>query len=105
MNTKLPGISETLNTASTASTQSRNRIGDNAAGTVTVTGAAPNDDRVSMSETAQQMRSLHDQLAKQPIVDVARVTSVRHNIMQGTLRMDPERVADKLLNLERALRG
>lgn len=105
MNTKLPGISETLNTASTASTQSRNRIGGNAAGTVTVKGAAPNDDRVSMSETAQQMRSLHDQLAKQPIVDVARVTSVRHNIMQGTLRMDPERVADKLLNLERALRG
>lgn len=105
MNTKFLGIGNVQNTSATADAQPRNRVIDTASGVINERAAMPSGDRVSVSDTAMKLRSLHDHLAQQPVVDVARVTSLRHDIMQGTLRMDSERVAEKLLNLERALRG
>lgn len=105
MNTKFLGIGNVQNTSVTADVQSRARVTDTVTGVATERAALPSGDRVSVSDTATKMRSLQNHLAQQPVVDVARVTTVRHNIMQGTLRMDPERVAEKLISLERALKG
>jgi negative regulator of flagellin synthesis FlgM len=65
--------------------------------------ATSGKDKVSLSDTAAQLRNLQDQLASQPVVDRQRVAAVRNAIDNGTFAVDSLRIADKLISLEQAL--
>ena len=59
-----------------------------------------NVDTVSLTDTATHLKSLEKQLASQPVVDKERVEAMKQKIASGSFRVDPARVAEKMLNLE-----
>jgi len=60
-------------------------------------------DSVSLTGTAAQLRSLEQQLASLPVVDVQRVDSVKREISNGTFEIDPPKIADKMIQIETAI--
>ncbi len=62
-------------------------------------------DTVSLTGTAQHLRNLEHSLASQPVVDTQRVEATRQAIENGSYQIDPNRIASKMINLERALSG
>ena len=60
-------------------------------------------DRVSLTGEARQLRELEASLASQPVVDSQRVAAVRSAVEDGTFKIDPQRIADKLMSFEEAL--
>lgn len=63
---------------------------------VATTGA----DSVNLTGTASHLRALEQQLAAQPVVDTQRVSAIRHEINSGQFTVNPERVADKMIQIE-----
>lgn len=62
-------------------------------------------DTISLTGEAALMQRLDAEIAATPIVDQARVDDLRQQILDGTYRIDPERVAEKLIASETALFG
>ncbi len=58
------------------------------------------DDAVSLTEDAALLRALDEQIAATPAVNAARVEEVRTALANGEYRVDPERIAEKLLAAE-----
>ena len=81
------------------------------AGTTTGAGSTPvqkaagvSGDTVTFTSTAAEMLKLEDILSKIPDIDSARVASIKASIDQGTYRIDPEKIVDSLLKIEKELR-
>lgn len=66
------------------------------------TGPTPGD-QVSLTSTAQQLRDLEQKVASQPVVDADRVATVKEALTNGSYAIDPERIAGKMMSLEKAL--
>lgn len=64
---------------------------------------APPSDRVSITDIAGQIQSIVRALDKVPVVDLARVSTVRESLFNGTYEINPFRIADKLMRFERML--
>jgi len=62
--------------------------------------SSTNSDRVSLTDTAERLKALEHQLAQQPEVDNQRVSNVQEAITNGNYKVDPERVADKMMSFE-----
>ena len=62
--------------------------------------SSTNSDRVSLTDTAERLKALEHQLAQQPEVDNKRVSNVQEAITNGNYKVDPERVADKMMSFE-----
>ena len=62
-------------------------------------------DKVSLTAASLHLHNLEQELARSPVVDAERVENIRARIADGTYRIDAERVASRLLDLEAALRG
>ncbi len=62
-------------------------------------------DSVSLTSVAGLMQQLDNQIAAAPVVDTARVNSIRHSIAEGSFVPDYPRVADRLIDREIALFG
>lgn len=60
-------------------------------------------DTVQLTGTASQLRSLEQQIAALPVVDVQRVDTIKKEIASGTYDIDPPRVADKMIQIESAI--
>lgn len=58
-------------------------------------------DRVTLSNTANQLSDLTRSVSEQPAVDTQRVEQIRNSIKQGTYEINAERIADRLINMER----
>ena len=58
---------------------------------------------VEITGTARHLAELEQTLDSQPAVDEARVAQVRAAIEQGRYKISPDRIADQLIQLERAL--
>lgn len=67
------------------------------------TGRPATSDTVSLTDTAALLRNLGNTMAKLPVVDPQRVETFRQAIMDGSYKVDAERVAEKLLHFERGL--
>jgi negative regulator of flagellin synthesis FlgM len=65
--------------------------------------SASSADRVSLTGGARQLRELESGLASQPVVNSQRVEAVRSAMESGTFKVNPERIAEKLISLEQAL--
>ncbi|ROQ20435.1 FlgM family anti-sigma-28 factor [Marinimicrobium koreense] len=55
-------------------------------------------DSVELSAEAQSMNRLEENLAQLPDVDVERVASLKQAIAEGRFEIDPERIAQNMLN-------
>lgn len=60
-------------------------------------------DHVSLTNTAQQLRDLEQKVATQPVADADKVASVKEALTDGRYAIDPERIAGKMMSLEKAL--
>jgi negative regulator of flagellin synthesis FlgM len=67
--------------------------------------SASSTDRVSLTGEARQLKELESGLASRPVVDSQRVEAVRSAVESGTFKVNPERIAEKLISLEQALTG
>ena len=66
-------------------------------------GQSPSTDQVSLTPTAQQLRNLEQQIADQPVVDTQKVNSVKEALATGSFDIDSDRIAGKMMSLEKAL--
>ncbi len=86
-------------TGSSAKTRAKSSPDDQASAT---TRAEPQD-KVSLSEGTLQVRELQQQLESIPDVNAEKVAAIKQEIAKGNYPLDPERIAENLLNLEKAL--
>jgi len=63
---------------------------------------ASSHDKVTLTDTAAKLKSLESDLANQPVVDGGRVKHMQSSIQSGSYEMNPERIADKMINFESA---
>ncbi len=59
-------------------------------------------DKVTLTDTAAKLKALEMDLASQPSVDNNKVKDMQTVIQNGSYKMDPERIADKMINFESA---
>ncbi len=62
-------------------------------------------DRVELSAEARQLRALSESAGAAPEVDTAKMEQIRQQIAEGRYHVDPQKLADRLLQLERGLLG
>jgi negative regulator of flagellin synthesis FlgM len=67
------------------------------------TGRPSTVDTVSLTDTAARLRQMENTLAQLPVVDNQRVEEIRRAIAEGTFEVDPKRVAEKMVGLEKEL--
>ncbi len=63
-------------------------------------GHPPRGEAVSLTSGAAHLQALVRQVAELPVVDMERVAEVRARLEEGSFRIDPQRVAAKLLAFE-----
>lgn len=61
------------------------------------------EDRISVTDTAAQLQALEKIIAKEPAVNLQKVDNVRAAVNSKQFDINPQRVADKMLNFEGAL--
>ena len=66
-------------------------------------GQSAAGDQVSLTPAAQQLRGLEQQIAEQPVVDSQKVNAVKDALANGSFEINPERIAAKMMSLEKAL--
>ncbi len=60
---------------------------------------------VHITDQARQLAALEQAVQNAPIVNEARVAAVRSAIEEGRYEVEPERIADKMLRMDRDLRA
>lgn len=65
--------------------------------------AATSSDTVSLSQGSQQVSSLQQQLKDSPVIDSAKVEAIKQEIANGNYPLDPQKIAENLINLEQSL--
>lgn len=96
-----------LGTNTPPRTGDSNRVGSNEANTADArqsTGKSSVGDTVSLSETAVRLGQLGVAVENQPVVDTKRVEQVKQTIMDGSYTVDPARIAEKMMELDMALK-
>ena len=63
------------------------------------------DVTVNVTPQARTLNQIGQALTNQPIVDLHRVASIRHDLERGAYNSDPVRVATKLFSFEQALKA
>jgi negative regulator of flagellin synthesis FlgM len=70
------------------------------------TASAPGSgggDRVQLSPLSSQLQAIESSMADTPVVDSARVAEIRQAIAEGRFKVNPDAVADHLLQTAREL--
>ncbi len=66
--------------------------------------AAPTADQVTLTGSARTLQKLSAALANAPVVDSAKVATVKQAVQNGTYAVNTGRVADKLLQYDSELK-
>jgi negative regulator of flagellin synthesis FlgM len=66
--------------------------------------SAQTGDQVTLTTSARSLQKLSDAIAQTPVVDAAKVASIKQSLSSGTYAIDASRVADKMLQAERGLK-
>ena len=83
--------------------RSTSKSGKSSSGGTTSQTPASADDTVSLTNTAANLKQIEDRLASQPVVDDQRIQAVQDAIRSGEYHVDPEKVADKIIEMEAGL--
>jgi negative regulator of flagellin synthesis FlgM len=67
------------------------------------TASAPPSDSVHITESARTLAALSQAVTDTPDVDMNRVSALQQAITTGSYRINPERIADSMLQLEQEL--
>lgn len=67
------------------------------------TGQSESTDSVQFTDQAKSLQQMQAAIANMPVVDTEKVEAIREAILEGRYKIDAERVAQKLLDLEKAL--
>lgn len=100
--TKITGYQNRPVQAGTDKKVSRNT--DASTGTsagATSSGSSP----IQITDQARQLAALESAVQAMPVVDDARVAEIRNAIEEGRYEVAPERIADKLLSMEKDFGG
>jgi negative regulator of flagellin synthesis FlgM len=76
---------------------------DNKAGATTVQTSASGGPQVQLSPLGSQLAGIEASLANVPVVDSQRVDEIKQGIAEGRFKINPEVIADKLLETVREL--
>ncbi len=57
-------------------------------------------DGVTLTSTAARLRSLESTISSLPVVDSKRVAEIKQSIDEGSYEIDPQRIAEKMLDME-----
>jgi len=61
------------------------------------------EDTVSLSAGSQQVIELQQRLKNTPEIDSVKVEAIKQEIAKGNYPLDPEKIAENLINLEQSL--
>jgi negative regulator of flagellin synthesis FlgM len=78
--------------------------GSDAASSTVPTAAPKGSDQVTLTDSARSLQKIEEAIAKAPVVDTAKVATIKQAVNAGTYKIDTGRVADKLLQFERGLK-
>jgi negative regulator of flagellin synthesis FlgM len=65
---------------------------------------AQTGDHVTLTTSARSLQKLSDAIAQAPVVDAAKVASIKQALTSGSYAVDSSRIADKMLQAERGLK-
>ena len=84
----------------------RRRCADKSQGDASAAAAATSQtgDHVTLTDSARSLQKLSDAIAQAPVVNSTKVASIKQAVSNGTYKVDPARVADKLLKFESGLK-
>lgn len=86
------------NLATQQSQRGSNRVAENRTSQADAPAAA--GDSVKLSKEALSLKKLEDNIAKAPVVDQDKVASLKAAIADGSYKVDPERLAERILGAE-----
>ncbi len=84
---------------STAGSVAADKPQSDGAGATSQTG-----DHVTLTDSARSLQKLSDAIAQAPVVNAAKVASIKQAVNSGTYQVDSKRVADKLLQFDNGLK-
>ena len=61
-------------------------------------------DQVTLTASARSLQKLSDAVAQAPVVNAAKVSSIKQALASGTYQVDSGRVADKIIQFENGLK-
>jgi negative regulator of flagellin synthesis FlgM len=61
-------------------------------------------DHVTLTDSARSMQKIEEAVARTPVVNAAKVDSIKQAVQNGTYQIDSGRVAGKMLQFERGLK-
>ena len=94
---KIDGFTKSISTGAVGG--GATRTGKGAAGAPGSGGG----DRVQLSPLSTQLQAIESGMADTPVVDSARVAEIRQAIAEGRFKVNPDAVADHLLQTAREL--
>jgi negative regulator of flagellin synthesis FlgM len=65
---------------------------------------AQTGDQVTLTSSARSLQKLSDAVAQAPVVNAAKVSSIKQALANGTYQVDSGRVADKIIQFENGLK-
>jgi negative regulator of flagellin synthesis FlgM len=65
---------------------------------------APAGQNVTFTQAAAELKDIEQRLLEESAVDPERVSQMKHELASGNYRIDTQRVADKMLELEKLLK-
>ena len=92
-----------INRSATDALNNSSKAKDKASTDVSAEARPASEDTVSLSAESSQVRNLQQQLDAIPEVDIEKVEAIKREIAKGNYPLDPERIAENLINLEKAL--
>lgn len=106
MSTKISGSSGSLEASALDVSRPAEKVRDaTTGGSATPEGSSSGTSDVHITDSASQLASLEQTLHSLPAVDSARVAQLQTAIEQGTYTVQPQHVADQLVQLEQSLAG
>ncbi|GAB4393023.1 MAG: hypothetical protein Tsb005_09540 [Gammaproteobacteria bacterium] len=70
----------------------------------TQTGQSSTTDTVSITDRAQRLQAAVDSLPELPVVDSQRVADVRQALSEGSYQIDPQQIAESILQFDNGIR-
>ena len=65
---------------------------------------AQTGDQLTLTSSARSLQKLEEAVRNAPVVNSAKVASVKQSVESGTYQVNPSSVADKLIKFERGLK-